>query len=256
MTRKPFIFALVLAAISILPACSSHTSTTQPTHAQSAPAARPPQAQASTTPPAARPSVTPAPVSTPAQRDDTIPNISMSKDSTGKTRTFLLGKIEISGDLPTVDNKSFTSTLFHPLHKGDVIAAYTSEDQAWSGAKQTVEISNKKSEWPILAMVKCTDGAFHSMFPIDLNMKTAVAAGTTANLEDFQIESTRAITAGQHIPAIAGASDSMLSMEADDETKPRSETKPWLAIYKQGSTPAQRATSVEAWRMLRERAGK
>jgi hypothetical protein len=64
--------------------------------------------------------------------------INISKDKSGKTRTFLAGQLSVARDITSVENKSFVCTVLVPLKKDDTIAAMTSEDQAWSIQKNLI----------------------------------------------------------------------------------------------------------------------
>ena len=175
------------------------------------------------------------------------PAISMSSDSSGKTRTFLGGTISISGDIQTIETNSFTCTPVQPFKKGDKVAAMVSDDQAWSVDKMPLQVGTSQVQYPILAMVKCS-GDFHIIFPAVLKAKIDIKAGGALKADGYQIEAKRAVKAGESISVLL-IDDSLLSVEASD-------AKPWFTAYKDDTKPSDRAALVEAWKVENERAGK
>ena len=179
------------------------------------------------------------------------PAISISSDPSGKSRAFLSGAISISGDIQTIETKSFTCIPVKAFKKGDKVAAMLSDDQAWSVDKMPLQVGTNKVQFPILAMVKCSDG-FHGIFPAVLKMKADVVAGETLKADGYQIDSNRAVKAGNSISVLL-IGDSLLSAEAAEEVKNKSESKPWFTAHKDEMKPGERAALVEAWRIENER---
>jgi hypothetical protein len=179
-----------------------------------------------------------------------IPSISMSTDKNGKTRTFLAGAISIRDDLSAIETKSFTCTPVYPLKKGDKVAAMISDDQAWSADTHSLLVGTNQVAYPILAMVKFADG-FHSVFPAILKTKTDIKAGETLRSDGYQIEAKRAVKAGESIPVLF-IGDSLLSVEAVEGTKNKSETKPWFTAYKDDTKASDRSALVGVWGLVNE----
>ena len=46
--------------------------------------------------------------------------ITISKDKSGKARTFLAGKLSLARDIDSLETKSFVCKLVTPLKKGDI----------------------------------------------------------------------------------------------------------------------------------------
>jgi hypothetical protein len=183
-----------------------------------------------------------------------IPSVSISTDKSGKTRTFLAGEISIRGDTSTIETKSFTCTPVYPLKKGDKVAAIISDDQAWSADSHSLLVGTNQVPYPILAMVKSADG-FHSVFPAILKTKTDIKAGEMLRSDGYQIEAKRGVKAGESIPVLF-IGDSLLSVEAAEGTKNKSEAKPWFTAYKDDTKASDRAALVEAWRLENEHVGR
>jgi hypothetical protein len=143
------------------------------------------------------------------------PAISIPADS--NARTFLAGEITVSVDLASVANKAFTFTLVHPLKAGDVIAAMTSDDQAWSIDKIPLLIGTNKVQYPILASIKSSDGNFHTVLPGVLKSKVSINAGVAVHFGGYQIDVDRPVKAGESISSLLVAfagGYSFLSVEA------------------------------------------
>jgi hypothetical protein len=183
-----------------------------------------------------------------------IPSVSISTDKSGKTTTFLAGEISIGGDIAAIETKSFTCTPVQPLKKGAKVAAMLSDDQAWSADTHTLQIGTNQVAYPILAMVKSSDG-FHSLFPAVLKAKTDIKAGETLRSDGYQIEAKRAVKAGDSIPVLF-IGDSLLSVEAATGAKNKGEAEPWFAAYKDDTKASDHAALVEAWRLENEHVGR
>jgi len=80
------------------------------------------------------------------------------------------------------------------LKKGAKVAAILSDDQAWSADTHSLQIGTSQVAYPILAMVKSSDG-FHSLFPGILKVKTDIKAGETLRSDGYEIQAKREIKA-------------------------------------------------------------
>jgi hypothetical protein len=169
-------------------------------------------------------------------------------------RTFLAGEISISADISAIDTKVFTCTPVQPFKKGDKVAAQVSEDQAWSVDKRALRVGANQVTYPILAMVKSSDG-FHSIFPALLKSKIDIRASETLRLDGYQVETKRAVKAGDTIPVLL-IGDALLSVEPADGAKDKSDTKPWFAAYKDSTKLSDRPALVEVWRVENEHVGR
>jgi hypothetical protein len=180
-----------------------------------------------------------------------IPAISMSRGPDGKMRTFLAGQVSIGADITPVDNKTFTCSTVQPLKKGDNIAAKTSDDQAWSADKYSFKIGDNTVNYPIMAMVKCSDGNFQVLFAATTTIKVDIKAGEVIHSEDFEIEAKRAVKAGEIIPTIL-VGNSPISIEAGPQAKDSSDKpKPFLTIFKDDVKKEDRALALEAWEVCK-----
>jgi len=119
----------------------------------------------------------------------------------------------------------------------------TSEDQAWSLAKHSMQVGARQIDYPIWAMVKCADG-WHTIFPAVLKLKTDIKPGAVVRVDGFQIDSKRAARAGDSISIILVAfagGFSMVSIQTQ-------QSSPWFTAYKDDLAPAGRPAALEAWR--------
>jgi hypothetical protein len=197
-------------------------------------------------------------------------SISISSDpTTGKSRTFLGGQLQMSADFQAFENNSFSYTPVQPLRKGDVVAAMVSEGQAWSvdtaGARQRVqdekgyptkgrtssgEVTTMLAEYPVAAIVKTSDGKFCALHPAILKAKIDTKAGNVVHSDGYQIEVQRSFKAGEAIPVLV-VGDGILSIEATHVDG----SKPSFAAFKDDMKPNARASAIEAWRTAKEHVG-
>jgi len=184
-----------------------------------------------------------------ATAQTSVPSITISNG-----RTFLAGAISIGGDISAIDNKVFTCTPVQLFKKGDKVAAQVSQDQVWSVDKHALPVGAIQVTYPILAMVKSSD-RFHIIFPALLKAKLDINASETLRLDGYQIETKRAVKAGDTIPVLL-IDDTLLSVEPADAAKDKSNTKPWFAAYKDSTKLSDRPALVEVWRVNNEHVGR
>ncbi len=186
-----------------------------------------------------------------------VPAITMSKDSSGKTRTFLASQLTVSKGLAdmfsTVDINLFTCTLVQPFKEGDLIGAMASQDQAWSISTVALSVGTKDIQYPIMAELQGSDGGMRGLSPAMLTFKTDIKAGDVLHSNDFDIETKRSFKAGDSIPVLyiqGGSGLWLLSVEAADATVPMTESKPLFTAISisKDATPDNRRATIEAWR--------
>ena len=90
-----------------------------------------------------------------------------------------------------------------------------------------------------------------SLFPAVVRPKADIKAGKTS-LEDYQIESKRAVKEGEAIGALL-VGESVISFEPVDESSKGGDLKPWFAAFKKGSTAKECDAIIEAWRIVKDR---
>jgi len=169
---------------------------------------------------------------------------------TGKYRAFLGGAVSVGGDISAIETKFFTCTPVQHLKKGDNVAVMLSDDQAWSVDTQALQIGANQVAYPILAMVKASDG-FHSLLPAILRAKADIKPGGILHSDGYRIEAKRQVSAGQSIPVLR-VGDSFLSVEAAAGVTGKSKAEPWFAAYKDDTKASDVAALVEAWRIENE----
>jgi hypothetical protein len=172
--------------------------------------------------------------------------ITISKDKSGKARTFLAGMLSLARDIDSLETKSFVCKLVTPLKKGD-IAAMTSEDQAWSIQKESMEVGKHRESFSVMAIAKAKDGAFHTFFPARIEFKIDVAIGKSIR-DGYQIETTRSIKTGTRIPVILVGLSSMLSIESEEGAK----AQPWLIVHEGDLSANDRSALIDIWRIATE----
>ena len=192
-----------------------------------------------------------------------------------KTKMLLAGQLEIALDFQAVENNSFSYTPVQPLMKGDVVAAMVSEDQAWSintagerqsrqdekgypskGRTSSRELTAVLATYPVVAMVKTSDGKVHSLYPAIFKAKTDIKAGDVVDSEGYQIETRRSVKAEEPVPVLivedgtgrTPVASAILSLEA--ALSPA--LKPSLAAFQDSMKQKDRASAIEAWRTEKE----
>lgn len=163
-------------------------------------------------------------------------------------RKTQLGTIIIQRDISGIETPSFKCTLIHPLNKDDSVAAMVSQDHSWSVTKVPLSVGTNQVSFPILAMVKCTDGSTFTLFPAVLEFKVDVKTGEVLHLDGYQIEVKRPVTAGESIPSIIIRGDTILSLEAVDGVKEGSKAEPFLTAFKEDAISDYRSDAFEVWR--------
>jgi hypothetical protein len=115
----------------------------------------------------------------------------------------------------------------------------------------------RQIEYPIWAMVKCSDG-WHTLFPAVMTFKMDIRADQVVHVDGFQIESRRAVKAGESISVILVDLSSVISIEAIQQsaTAKATTTNPWFIAHKDDLEPSGRNAAIEAWRAVIEYAAK
>jgi len=120
----------------------------------------------------------------------------------------------------------------------------TSEDQAWS-------IDKTPAGYPILAMVKSSDGKFRSLFPSSCKVKIDIKAGAPLHSGRHEVETKRSIKASDSIPVLF-VGESLLSVEAADGPGKGSQAQPWFTVFEGDARPDDRRATIEAWRIEKD----
>lgn len=164
-------------------------------------------------------------------------------------RTVLPGEISIHAEIPAVETKAFTCTPFQPFKKDDKLPAMfeldqTGEQTVWSVSKRSLQIGAKQVAYPVVVV-----GLGHTLLTAVLRAKTDIKAGERLRSDGYQIETKRAVRAGDSISmffVIGNANISLLSIEA------ASDGKPWFAAFTDDMKPDARTSAVEIWGMVKE----
>jgi len=170
--------------------------------------------------------------------------------TTGKT--YILGHIALARDVSTVENEAFISTLAQPLKANEEFAAMVSDNASWSVAKHAMSVGTKQIEFPIVAMVKTSDGRPHTCFPGSLVLKVDIKADEVVHVGDFQIESKRSMKKGESLSVILVGLSAMLSIDALEQNGSTTAAAPWFTAYKSDLGAGDRAAAIEAWRTINE----
>lgn len=185
-----------------------------------------------------------------------VPAISMSRDASGKTRTFIAGQLNVSQAfaalLRNLDNTIFTCTLVQPLQAGDVLAVQSSDDQVWSVNRVPLAGMPNK-QYSIIAAVTPADGDRRVIVPALVKFKRDIESGAVLRSDDspaVEIETQRAVKAGQSIPVffvtdlLVRAVPSVLSVE--DAARPPSD----LSIRAYYDAHKSEMDQIHAWHIL------
>jgi hypothetical protein len=141
----------------------------------------------------------------------------------------------------TIDNATFSCSLVRPVSDGDVLAAMVS-----AGVSRSIE---KAAGYPVLTMIKASDGGVRAFIPALLKFKTNLEAHAVLHVAGFDIETARPITAGDAIPVWYVNGPAILSAEADGHRKddPEGKPTPWLSVFP--ATMEGRDATIAAWRI-------
>jgi hypothetical protein len=166
-------------------------------------------------------------------------------------KTFMAGEMTVGADIPPIETQAFTCTTIQPIKKGDKVAGYFEVGQAgqnklWSVATHAFEVGANQVAYPIMAIVPSSDGAGHSLIAAILQAKTGIAAGSSLRADGYQIETERAVAAGESIPAlyvIGQNTIALLSIAASGERKSV------FAAFADGMGSGVRASFIETWQL-------
>jgi hypothetical protein len=153
----------------------------------------------------------------------------------------------IASVFPKIDNGTFTcalapdlSAILERLPKLDhepVAAAMVSNGRAFS--------MGETLGYPMEAMIEAADGKTRVLMPGTITFKVAVKAGMALHAEGFDIESKRAITAGESIRILYIDGSAILSIEGNGAP-----LSPVVSVFL--STSKNREATVGAWRIEKQ----
>lgn len=181
----------------------------------------------------------------------TVTSVQNSQPSTTfrNGRTILPGEISIGAAIPAIETKSFICTPFQPFKKGDKLPATFELDRqgqqtSWSVSKHPLQIGADQVVYPVIVI-----GLGHTLLTAVVKAKTDINAGETLRSDGYQIETKRAVRAGDSISVlfiIGNMNISLLSIESD------SDGRPWFRAFMDDMKPDARTSAIEAWRMVRQ----
>jgi len=175
-----------------------------------------------------------------------------SSPSPGSVAGKATTEIAVSRDLPVIETKAFEWTpASRQVKEGDKIAAIISDGQAWSVEKQTADAGSKQVAYPIYGWLKTPRGAV-AVAPGVLRAKIDVKQGKTVE-SGYDIEAARALAADESIFVLL-VGDSLMSLDAGEETTGSSAPVPRFAAFRSGMKMEDRAAAVDAWRTARQQA--
>lgn len=189
------------------------------------------------------------------------PATSGSTKETQKFNVILPAKITVGGDISAIEAESFTCSPARSLKKGDVIAAMMSNDAMWSADtagkwhNASVDVPVVLEKYPVVAMVKCSDGNFLPIISAILKTKADIRAGKELHSGAYLIMTERPLKAGESI-AVFMVGDGMFSVEAAKGSAKDNAAKPWFAAFTDKMKPKDRAFAIEAWRIGKAQFGK
>ena len=138
-----------------------------------------------------------------------------------------LGTIKVKKTQSNIDSDAFTCTPAHPIGAGEEgWSAFVTDNQALSMSN----VQMGQFAYPIVAMVKTSDGRVFTIVPAILKAKIDINAGAGLHSKGYTVETKRPVKAGDEI-AVLLVGDNILSVEELEEAKESSEVKPWLIIF-------------------------
>jgi len=189
----------------------------------------------------------------------TVASAQNSQPSTtvGGGHAFLAGEISVGGDISVIETKLFTCTPVQLFKKGDKIPAMLEIEQTgnkeWSISNHPLQIGTSQVAYPIAAIVTTSDGVGYALFPAVLKAKTDIEAGKMLHSDGYQIETRRAVKAGDSISVffiIGSGAYSLLSIETAGDGKP------WFSAFTDDMKLNARTSALETWQITRAHARK
>ena len=160
--------------------------------------------------------------------------------------------------LAPLDNQAFSCIPVHALKKGDVLTAEVSNPQSWTTERVPLPIGSNTLTYPRVGVIQhpLTNNAytFYVFQPAVLKAKVDLKPGVTNRSGGFEITATRAVKAGDSIPAIYDGPGRVFSAEADEGVKNTSDARPWFTAFGREMEPGDRADAIRAWRIEWRRA--
>jgi hypothetical protein len=140
----------------------------------------------------------------------------------------MIGSIVTKLALTNIDTDAFACAVVEPVKADESYSAFVNakEGQAWSMTNVQVE----QYAYPIMAMVKSSNGQSFTIYPALLKAKINIKAGDVLHSGKYAIETTRQIKAGETFPVLI-VSDSVLSAEAAKGAVEGSDSKPLFAAF-------------------------
>jgi len=138
-------------------------------------------------------------------------------------KTFIAGSINILVEIPGIETTAFTCTSVATFKKGEKVAglievAKNGKNILWSASTHSFRIGTKQLAYPIMAI-----GSGHTALAAIVNAKIDIKASEKVRMDGYEIETERAVSAGESIPAlyILGHNNvALLSLEVSRDGKP------------------------------------
>jgi hypothetical protein len=187
--------------------------------------------------------------------------ISTSKETSGETKTFAAGQIQIHSELAdlfyVIDNDVFLCTpVEEPRTPGMVLDAIGSADQTWSVNSVPMSTGVRTVRYPVFADVQTPSGARRVLIPATLKVKIDIKAGETLHSKGqlaFDITTMRSIKAGESLSVLyinaKKNAPAILSVETADGS-------PSFTAFLRSDNPDGRRTAIDAWKVESERVRK
>jgi hypothetical protein len=153
------------------------------------------------------------------------------------------GAIKLTGDIPSLDNKAFACTQAPYIKNGSQFAARGS----WSMDTDSVEVDGRAADVPTIAMLSCSDGSSLCVFPAVLKAKIDMKAGEIIHSDGYEIQTTRAVKAGETIAVFRVGDTSVVSVASDGKGANADASNPWFTAFKEATKTSDRSVSIDAW---------
>lgn len=137
-----------------------------------------------------------------------------------------MGTIQTRKKFASIDIDAFSCALAESVASGEEWSAFVNENRAWT--MSNVQLG--KFAYPILAMVKSSNGMVFTIVPAVLKAKINIEPGAVLHSSGYVIESDRSIKTGDTLYVLM-VGDNILSAEAIEGAKEGNESKPRFTAF-------------------------
>jgi len=137
-----------------------------------------------------------------------------------------IGTIRVKHSIANINNDTFTCSLIEPINADDEgWSSFVADNHSWSMS----DVQLNDLAYPVLAMVKTSNGTVFTIVPATFNAKVDIAVGAILHSNGYAIESKRAIKAGDLFNVLR-VGNNIFSVEAVEGTNYDGKAEPWFVV--------------------------